>query len=120
MSVWSSVARVSTAQGLDSVRWVVLWHLLQGLVGGGKPYRIPPISTAEREEKRALFDERTRRVWPNAELNARAKSTKENVRDNFGCLSWRTRSTMTMQSKQRLSGSTRKLLHAMGNNRIFN
>ena len=36
-------------------------------------YRVPPFSTAEWEEKKALFDEKTGKVWRNAELSARAK-----------------------------------------------
>ena len=49
------------------------WHLLPGPVTGGKVYRIPPITSAEWEEKKAFHDEKTRRISPNAEMSARAK-----------------------------------------------
>ena len=57
--------------------------MLPGPVIGGQTYRIPPFSTAEWEEKRAFFDEKTGRVWPNAELSARAKVTREFVLKQF-------------------------------------
>ena len=38
------------------------------------------------EEKKALFDEKTRSMWPNADLNARAELTRERVVKHF-CLS---------------------------------
>ena len=51
---------------------------------GGQTYRLPPISTTEWEEKKALLKKRTGRVWPNAELSAGAKLTRENVVKQFG------------------------------------
>ena len=42
----------------------MFWHVLPGPVVGGQAHRILPISTAEWEEKRALFGEETGRVWP--------------------------------------------------------
>ena len=61
----------------------MFWHLLPAPVIRRQAYRIPPISTAAWEEQRAFFDERTGRVWPNAELGARAKFTRENVMKQF-------------------------------------
>ena len=61
----------------------MFWHLLQGPVIGGQACRIFPISTAEWQEKRALVDEMTGRVWPNAEISARAKFTREYVVKQF-------------------------------------
>ena len=41
-------------------------------------YRVPPVSAADGEEKKAFFfDEKTGRIWPIAELSARAKLTRE-------------------------------------------
>ena len=57
----------------------MFWHLLLGPVIGGQTYRLPPISTTEWEEKRAILKKRTARVWPNAELSAGDKFTRENV-----------------------------------------
>ena len=45
--------------------------------------RVPPISTKKWEEKKALFDERTGRIWPNAEVSWRAKSAREFVVKQF-------------------------------------
>ena len=56
----------------------MFWHLLLGLVIGGQLCRVPPIS-AEWEEKKVFFDEKTERIWPSAELSARAKYTREHV-----------------------------------------
>ena len=39
-----------------SRNWTMCWHLLPRPVIGGQAYRIPPMSTAEWEEKRVLFD----------------------------------------------------------------
>ena len=58
---------------------MMICHLLPAPVIGRQADRIPPISTAEWEEKRALFDEKTGSVWPNADLSARAKFTREYI-----------------------------------------
>ena len=61
----------------------MFWHLLPGLVIGGQVCRVPPISTEEWEEQKALFDEKTRSMWPNAELTAKTKVTRERVLKQF-------------------------------------
>ena len=61
----------------------MFWHLLQGQVIGRQAYRIPSISAAEWEEQRALFDEKTGIVWPNAESSARAGFTREYFVNQF-------------------------------------
>ena len=55
------------------------WHLLPGPVIGGQAYGLPPMSTAELEEKRILFDDKTGRVWPIAELSERAKYVHKGI-----------------------------------------
>ena len=47
-----------------------------GPVIGGQTYRIPPLTTAAWGEKKILFDETTRSVWPNAKLSERANYTR--------------------------------------------
>ena len=69
--------------GFRSCNRVIFWHLLAGTVIRGHAYRILSIGTVEWEEKRTLFDG-TRRVWPQAELIARAKLTREYVVRLFG------------------------------------
>ena len=61
---------------------MMFWHFLQGLVLGGQTYRIPPMTTVAWEEKKILFDEKTMRMWPNAECE-RAKYTREYVLRQF-------------------------------------
>ena len=68
--VGHSAARVSAAQGFGSDNRVM--YLLPP-VTGGKVYRIPPVTSAVWEEKKAFHDEKTRRISPNAEMSARAK-----------------------------------------------
>ena len=63
--------------------WKMFWHLLPRLAIGGQACRLPPISTAEWKEKRILFDEKTGRVWPNAELSERAQFPREYVLRQF-------------------------------------
>ena len=46
---------------------------------GGVAYRIPPLTMEAWEERTILFDEKTGRVWPNAESSERGKYTKEYV-----------------------------------------
>ena len=60
--VGRSAACVSAAQGFGSDNRVMYWH-----------YRIPPVTSAVWEEKKAFHDEKTRRISPNAEMSARAK-----------------------------------------------
>ena len=61
----------------------MFWHLLPGAVIGTQVFRVSPISTEEWEEKKDFFDEKTERIWPNAELSARAKFTREYVVKQF-------------------------------------
>ena len=48
-----------------------------------KVYRVPPINTVEWEVKKALFDKKTRIIWPNAELSARFKNYKRIRRETI-------------------------------------
>ena len=61
----------------------MFWHLLLGLVIGGQECRVLPISTVEWEEKNAHLVEQTGRIWPNVELSARVKFTRENFVKQF-------------------------------------
>ena len=61
----------------------MFWLLLPRPATGGQACRMPPISTAEWEEKRALFDEKRGRIRPNADFSARAKFTRECVVKRF-------------------------------------
>ena len=69
--------------GLGRDVLVMFWHLLPVQVIGRQAYRIPSISAAEWEEQRALFDEKTGKVWPNAALSARAQFTREYFVNQF-------------------------------------
>ena len=61
----------------------MFWHLLPGLAIRGQACRIPPMSTAEWEEEKILFDEKTGRICPDAEISERAKFTRDCVLRQF-------------------------------------
>ena len=61
----------------------MFWPLLPEPVIGGQAYRIAPLRAEAWKAKNALFDERTRRSWPNAQLSASARFTRENVLKQF-------------------------------------
>ena len=76
---WHKSLRLELDQELDDVL-----ELPPGPVIGGQAYILPPMSTEEWEKKkRILFDDKTGRVWPNAELSERAKFTRECVLRQF-------------------------------------
>ena len=82
--VWHSVARVSAAQVFAvAVAWKMFWRLLPGPLIGGHLYTVPPIRTKEWEEQKAILDKKTGRIWPNVELSARVKLTREFVVKQF-------------------------------------
>ena len=53
------------------------------MVIGGQAYRLLPMTTAGWEEKRILVDEKTGRVWPNAELSEGVELTRDYVVRQF-------------------------------------
>ena len=52
---------------------MMFWHMLPGPVIGGQAYRIPPMTSAAWGERKVLFDEKTGRRWPDAELRERER-----------------------------------------------
>ena len=63
---WSSSRALGSAAQVSGARFSLLrqermfWHLVPGLVSGGRTCRNPLISTEEWEEKKDLFDEKKR------------------------------------------------------------
>ena len=61
----------------------MFWHLLPAPLIGGQVRRVPPINTEEWEKNKDLFDEKKGRSWPNAEMCARTKFTRDYVLKQF-------------------------------------
>ena len=94
---------ITPAARAESIWWF-FWHSLQGPVIGGQAYRIPPVTSAAWEEKKILFDEKTRRIATNAELSERAKNTQGHTScGSSGSPLWMMDSTWKMPSKRRPS-----------------
>ena len=67
----------------DETCRIMFWHLHTGPVIGGQAYRIPPLTTEAWEEMKILFDDKTGRVWPNAEWSEKPKCRREYVLKQF-------------------------------------
>ena len=72
---------------------MMFWYLLPRPVIGRQAYRLLPMSTAEWEENKILFDEKTGITWPDAEKVKEPNSQGNMSCDNPGSLSWKTDST---------------------------
>ena len=82
----------------------LFWHLVLGPVIGGQAYRVPPLTTKAWEERTNLFEERTGRVWPNAELRERAKCARRFFRQFWQ--SFADELENAIQTKAELSSAT--------------